>query len=367
MHAGPHTFATKTGAQRWLATVETDLQRGVWVDPRPGRLTLDAYSTEWMKSRELRPTTRELYDGYLRVHISPVLGGVELAQLSPTLVRRWHYGLVERGVGVSTVAKSYRLLRAMLNTAVADEVLLRNPCRVAGAGIERAAERPVATVEQVWQLADVVPDRFRCLVLLAGFVGLRRGELFGLERRHIDLLHGELVVEQQQQELKGLGIVLGPPKTEAGIRRLVLPRALVSQLERHLETFSGPASHDRVFVGEKGGPVRELVWEGHWKRARTEVGLVPGFRFHDLRHTANTLTASTGASTRELMHRLGHASPAAALRYQHATHERDAVIAEALNEVVTRPAPEVAAEESADVVSLASGTRVARRRAKRAG
>jgi integrase len=131
---------------------------------------------------------------------------------------------------------------------------------------------------------------------------------------------------------------------------------------RELGRFSGAAPHDRVFVGEKGGPVRELLWEGHWKRARAEVGLVAGFRFHDLRHTANTLTAATGASTRELMHRLGHASPAAALRYQHATHERDAAIAEALNEVVARAAPEVAAEESAHVVRLASGTRVARRR-----
>ena len=62
--------------------------------------------------------------------------------------------------------------------------------------------------------------------------------------------------------------------------------------------------------------------------------LPAGFRFHDLRHTANTLTAATGASTRELMHRMGHASPQAALRYQHATRARDTEIAQSLGALI---------------------------------
>ncbi len=70
-----------------------------------------------------------------------------------------------------------------------------------------------------------------------------------------------------------------------------------------------------------------------WKKATEKVG-VPGLRLHDLRHTCNTLTAATGASTRELMHRMGHASPRAALRYQHATRERDVVIATALDQII---------------------------------
>jgi len=91
-----------------------------------------------------------------------------------------------------------------------------------------------------------------------------------------------------------------------------------------------------VFPGEKGGPLRVLTVRKHWDRARELVdGLPDGFWFHDLRHTANTLTASTGASTRELMYRMGHATSDAAMRYQHATRERDAEVARKVNDLVT--------------------------------
>jgi len=76
------------------------------------------------------------------------------------------------------------------------------------------------------------------------------------------------------------------------------------------------------------------------------AGLDAGFRFHDLRHTGNTLAAATGASTKELMSRMGHASPRAALIYQHATSYRDAVIAAALSDLV-----EGAAQAPVPVVS----------------
>ena len=71
-----------------------------------------------------------------------------------------------------------------------------------------------------------------------------------------------------------------------------------------------------------------------WDPARQAAGL-PALHFHDLRHTGNTLPASTGASTKELMTRMGHASARAALIYQHATADRDAAIAVALSELAT--------------------------------
>lgn len=135
---------------------------------------------------QLRPRTRELYEGLLRLHILPVLGGVELRKLSPSTVRRWYATMLRAGhPGRSTVAKSYRLLHTILGTATADELLVKNPCVIAGAGQERAAEREVITVTQVWALAEAVDPRYRALVLLAAFTGLRRGELFGLTRERI--------------------------------------------------------------------------------------------------------------------------------------------------------------------------------------
>ena len=127
-----------------------------------------------------------------------------------------------------------------------------------------------------------------------------------------------------------------PPKTDAGKRTLVLPQFIVAELESHIATYSEAGNAGRVFAGERGGPLRKLTLHRHWDLARKQVALPAGFRFHDLRHTANTLTAANGASLRELMHRMGHASPEAALRYQHATRDRNAFLAAAVGELAER-------------------------------
>ncbi len=160
-------------------------------------------------------------------------------------------------------------------------------------------------------------------------------ELLGLERRHVNLKRKTISVEQQQVELADGRLLVGPPKTSAGIRTIAIPDFLIAELTAHIKEFSGAGMSGRVFAGQQGGPLRNKALRVHWAEARDGVLDLPeGFRFHDLRHTANTLAASTGASTRELMHRLGHASSVAALRYQHATVERDTEVARLLDELV---------------------------------
>jgi integrase len=103
----------------------------------------------------------------------------------------------------------------------------------------------------------------------------------------------------------------------------------------HLETWAAPGPDGLVFTGAKGGPLRQHVWQAQWANARRAIGL-EGLHFHDLRHVAGTLAASTGVGTKELMHRLGHASPRAALLYQHATVERDTAIDKAMSYLIRR-------------------------------
>ena len=95
----------------------------------------------------------------------------------------------------------------------------------------------------------------------------------------------------------------------------------------HLERFVAPQASAWVFTGDKGGPLREGVWQHEWAQAREKVSL-PGLHFHDLRHVAATLAAETGAGVKEIMYRIGHSSPQAALRYQHASQRRDRTIAD---------------------------------------
>jgi integrase len=128
----------------------------------------------------------------------------------------------------------------------------------------------------------------------------------------------------------------GPPKSAAGVRNVSLPTVLVDELRQHIERYAGPGPEGLVFRGEKGAMLRRGNFgrSTKWPKVVEEVGLPTGFHFHDLRHTGNQLAANSGATTRELMHRMGHGSMRAALIYQHATTDRDRSIADALSELV---------------------------------
>ena len=129
-------------------------------------------------------------------------------------VRRWHAGRLRAGVGRSTVAKAYRLLKAIPNTAVADEVLPRNPCLLRAAGSERTPERVPPTLAEACMLAEAIQPRWRMLVLLATWSGLRWGELVALRRSSVDLEGRRVTVADQLVET-ATGVNLGPPKTDA--------------------------------------------------------------------------------------------------------------------------------------------------------
>lgn len=329
------SFRTRKEAEAFEADQRAERNRGAWVNPRAGDITLLDYSTKWLANRpELRRRTAELYEGELRLHILPALGGVNLSDLTSERVRRWHATMIRAGKpGAPTVAKCYRLLRTILNTAVDDGLIAKNPCRIKQAGAERSPERPVATIEQVLALTEAIGGKYRALVLLATFAGLRVGELLGLTRASLDLEAGAVRVTRQLQELADGEFYTALPKTDAGRRTVALPAFVLPALQSHLDQWAAPGSDGFLFVGEQGGPLRRAVLWRHWHAALRQVGM-DGFHFHDLRHTGNTLAAATGASTKELMARMGHASPEAALRYQHATARRDAAIAATLNEMV---------------------------------
>lgn len=326
----PETFQTRAEAARYLAKVQTDLDCGVWLDPAIAKQSFGEFATTWLADRaDLRPRTAELYRGLLNRHLVPQLGDVSLSHLSPAVVRQWHAGRLRADVGRSTVAKAYRLLKTILNTAVADELLPRNPCMLRGAGSERTPERVPPTLAEALTLADSIAPRWRMLVLLATWSGLRWGELVALRRGGIDLEHGRLNVTDQLVETQH-GRELGPPKTDAGRRTVHLPPHLMPELVDHLNRWVEPEAEAWLFCGPLGAPLARRNFTTHWTRARTMAGL-PSVRFHDLRHLSATLAATTGASTRELMARMGHSSPRAALIYQHATADRDQAVAKAMS------------------------------------
>jgi integrase len=203
-HTASQTFATRPEATRFLAQVETDLARGEWTDPRAGRVSVAEWAARWQATTtNLRPNTRALHSYLLRRFLLPAFADTALADLDLMAVRSWLAGLEREAVSPNTVAKAYRLLARIMDTAVEAGLLVRNPCSVKGAATERAIEMRVATVAQVAALAEAIHPRFRALILVAAYAGLRWGELVGLRVKRVDLLHGRITVAEQATEIDG--------------------------------------------------------------------------------------------------------------------------------------------------------------------
>jgi len=325
------TFERKTDAEVWLTRKEAEILDGDWLNPDAGNVLLADFGASWIAERpNLRPKTVQTYEGLLRIHIVPILGGLEVARVREGTVRRWRKSLLDSGVGPVTVAKAYRLLKAIFNTAVDDGLIRRNPCRIRGAGQEHSPERPVLTLAEVFALADAFDRRYRLLILLAVFCSLRWGELAALTRSALDVDAEILVVRAGVVELKTGQLVTGPPKSAAGSRVLTIPDFLLDDVAEHLATFTASDLTALVFTGPKGAQLRRSNFSRQWNTATKKTGL-SGFHFHDLRHTGNMLADDEGASLRQLMERMGHSTTRAALIYQHRSRRRDRKLADAIS------------------------------------
>lgn len=331
----PETFATKGDAGRWLTMTESAMIRGTWTDPERGKVSLQEYGKRWIEQRPgLRPRTVDLYRWLFGRYLRPQLGRARLIDLDPQQVRQWRHNLLSDGVSESMTAKAYRLLRAVLNTAVEDALISKNPCQIRGAGTESPAERPTISASQALDLADRMPEQYRLLVLIAVFGSLRWGEVTALRRSDVDIERGTVTVRGALSERSTGEMVLGPPKSAAGLRTVMLPAAVAERLRVHLD--ADVELHDQawVFSGTTGQPLRRSNFNKlvNWSEVVQQMGLA-GLHFHDLRHTGNHLAAQTpGATLRDLMVRMGHGSMRAALIYQHASQDADRHIADSLGE-----------------------------------
>jgi integrase len=324
--AADTTFATKAEARAWLAAMETDLLGGRHVTPASGREEFGVFARRWVAQRDLQPRTRATYTAQL-THITAEFDRVELRNLTPGAVRAWHGRLAKSGLHPNTVAKVYRMFRTMMDTAVDDGLIRANPVHVKGAAVERAVERPALDWDDVARLANAIDPHFRALVWVGATSGLRFGELTGLQRRHVNLTDRTLRVEQAMGYVNGQGAVLGPPKSTAAHRTVSIPKRVAEILAEHLATVD-TAPDSLVFASVQGGPLISGYFAPHWKRALAAAGMDSQTRFHDLRHLAGTAAATAGASLREIMARMGHASSEASLRYLQASARRDAHISD---------------------------------------
>lgn len=359
MRPADRTFPTKGDAEVWLTRKEAEILNGEWIDPEAGQVPFGKFASEWIEERPgLRPKTVELYRYLLRRHLEPTFASTAIADIREARVRHWRKTLLDSGVSEVTLAKAYRLLKAIMNTAVDDGLIRRNPCRIKGAGQESSDERPVLTIAQVYALAEASGPRYRALVLLGTFGSLRWGELAALRRADIDLKARVVHVRQSLTELPGGGYSFGPPKSKAGRRQVLLPDLIVPDLRTHFAEYARPGVDGLIFTSPTGSPLRHSNFRRRvWLPALAEAG-VPAIHFHDLRHTGNTRTANAGANMRELMERMGHSTTRAAMIYLHTTSEQQRKIADELSKLARS---ELAKQRKSKRTTKQSGTDLARR------
>ena len=330
-HLAPVTFLTKGDAGAWIDMRHAELLEYRWKPAPPAEpenITFAAYAARWLAEREIKPRTRSEYQRFLDRRLIPAFGSAQLRLIQSSDVRDWYRSLdpsrpTER-------AHSYQLLSAVLNGAVLDELVDVNPCRIKGAAVVRRAHKiEPASVAELDAIASAMPERLQLAVLLGGWLALRYGEIAELRRKDVDVRRGVVRVRRGVTWPNGVATI-GTPKSTAGIRDVHIPPHVIGTVSAHLDRHTGPGPDALLFPATRGGNMHPRTFGKLYDKARKEVGR-PDLRFHDLRHTGAVMAARVGATLAELQARLGHSTATAAMRYQHASSDRDAEIARRLS------------------------------------
>lgn len=362
LHYAPVTFETAEDAEAWLVDERRVVASGAWSSPvaradkareetrRRQENVFSSYAVSWLDSRHhLRPSTRSSYRTAIERHLIPAFGQVPMDGITAEMVRHWYASYGDRTP--TARAHAYQVLSSIMAEAEGDEVIPRSPCRVKAGRRARVRREPeVLTLSELLDLAEHMPRRHRALTMLCGLAGLRFGEAVALRRRDIDLEGGAVTVVRTYTRADGKKSA-GDPKTKESQRTVALPPLLVEMLRSHLEEHNVRGRDALVFPGQDGDLLAPTALYGRSSRvevrggrryaksaygfyaAREAIGK-PTMHWHDLRRTAATLGAQSGATVKEMQARLGHATPTMALHYQQATVERDRLIARRLQDQI---------------------------------
>ena len=338
-HQASTLFLTQKDARAWLALRQSEIVRKAWEPPEAAassapKLTFTGYAEEWMTHRQLKARTREHYRWLLDEHLIPEFGPKPLRSITSDDVRSWFTGF---GADKPTTrSHAYGLLRTIMGTAASDGRIGLNPCVIRGAATTKRKHqiRP-ASLPELAKLTQAMPEHQQALILLAAWCAMRFGEVTELRRRDVDLdadkRIGVIRIERAVVRA-GDGFAVTTPKSDAGTRDVAVPPHLVPVVQAHLAAHVGHEPDALLFPAQHGGHLAPSTLYRRFYAARDAAGR-PDLRFHDLRHSGAVLAASTGATIAELMARLGHSTPAAAMRYQHAAQGRDQAIAELLSKL----------------------------------
>lgn len=360
LHTAAHTFETTMDAESWLSDERRMVSAGTWTPPderrraaalsASSRYTFERYANEWLAGRhDLRGSTRTSYRGALNRHLIPAFGPTPIDEITTAQVRAWFAGYGDKTP--TARAHAYQVMSTIMRQAEDDDLITRTPCRIRAGGRTAVNREPeILTRDELYALADAMPRKHRALTLVCGMCTLRFGEAVALRRRDVNLETRTLHVVRTATKGEDGRKVVGPPKTDAGKRAVIMPRSVADALREHLDEYPAPGRDALIFPGADGNLLSPTALYGRTARtehrrdgktyektaygffaAREAIGR-PTLHWHDLRRTAMTLGAQAGATVRELQHRAGHTTPTMSLHYQQSTADRDRMIADAMDD-----------------------------------
>ncbi|WP_245551777.1 tyrosine-type recombinase/integrase [Gordonia hirsuta] len=305
---------------------------GTWIPPAeraadavPVVVTLRSYAGQWLAERDVSPKTRALYQDLLDSRILPILGDEFISDISPALVRTWFAGMGDKTP--TRRAHAFQLLRTIMNTATEDGLVSENPCKIKGAGqVPKRRDIVLLTGAELAAVSAAMPESYRAAVPVAAGAALRFGELIELRRKDVVVTDSGTLLRVRRACVRvGDKMVVGAPKSAAGVRDVNLPGDVAAVLAAHMKRHVGRGPESLLFRTTRGNRLSQSAFTKSFKNA-LPAGK-KNMRVHDLRHTGAVLFAHAGGTTKEIMARLGHTTPEMAMRYQHVAAGRDAALA----------------------------------------
>jgi integrase len=311
------TFDNHAEAKRFKAVLEGDFANGSFIDPKTGQKTVQEFAEEWFKDvHDLRPTSHEQLRSSVWFHVLPEFGGLPLSGVTHAHVQVWTTSMAAR-MAASTCRKNVFALRRIMASAIRHGYVKTNPALEVSLPTPANTEQRFLSQVEVMRLAEKIHPRYRAMVLVAAFGGLRFGELCALRRDAVDEVKSTVRVTQTLIDVKNR-LSFGPPKTKTSLRTVTLPRSVMVELVKHVDANVGEDANSLLFTFLSGKPIRRAWFRTRvWLPATKRAGL-EGLRFHDLRHTFVALWVSLGRNAKEVSKVAGHSSVAFTLdRYGH--------------------------------------------------
>ncbi|QGJ88787.1 tyrosine integrase [Mycobacterium phage Yecey3] len=338
----PTTYDNRMDAEAWLASERRLIELESWTPPTEraqkraaNAVTLQEYTEKWIAERDLAPGTRDLYSFHAKKRIYPILGENPVVEMTPALVRAWWAGL---GTKYPTARRhAYIVLRAVMNTAVEDKLLSENPCKIEQkAPNERDVE--ALTPQELDIVAGEVFEHYRVAVYILAWTSLRFGELIELRRKDIDDDGTVMKLRVRRGAARvGKTVIVGNTKTVRSKRPVTVPPHVAQMIREHMadRTKMNKGPEALLVTTTKGERLSKSAFTRALKKGYAEIGRTD-LRIHDLRAVGATLAAQAGATTKELMARLGHTTPRMAMKYQMASEARDEALAEAMSKLASQ-------------------------------